>query len=90
MGCEDEQVWIAPGWEEIEVSWNGGDLATRVREAFQSYTGLEGLRDAYYLGVESRNCEGTIPCEFSRDDPKYKAFNAGYRLGIDIWGSDEP
>lgn len=65
-------------------------LLLRVESAFKAYTGLGGLREAYFLGVESRNCEGMIPNEYPTDDPKYKAWQAGFRLGVAIWGSAEP
>lgn len=65
-------------------------LLLRVESAFAKYTGLDGLREAYFLGVESRNCEGAIPNEYPRDDPKHQAWRAGYRLGLELWGSDEP
>lgn len=79
-------------WQEAELltlNWSER-LRLQVEAAFSAYTGLEGLRDAYYTGVESRNCEGCIPNDYPRDDPKYRAFQAGYRLGVEIWGSDEP
>lgn len=70
-------------------SWSD-NLLLLVESRFTAYTGLEGLRDAYYLGVESRNCESAIPNEYPSDDPKHKAFRAGYGLGVEIWGFYEP
>lgn len=58
----------------------------RVDAAFSGYSQLKGLRGAFYLGVESRNCEGIIPNEYPLDDPKHKAFNAGFRFGCQLWG----
>lgn len=64
-------------------------IRLRVENAFAQYTRLEGLREAYYLGVESCNCCGMLPNEYPPDDPKHKAWQAGFELGIEMWGSQE-
>jgi hypothetical protein len=60
-------------------------IKTRLDAAFDGYTGLEGLRGAFYLGAESCDCEGMIPNEYPSDDPKHKAFRAGYQAAMKIW-----
>lgn len=65
-------------------------LLLQAESAFNSYTRLDGLRGAFYEGLESRDCEGCIPNEYPTDDPKHKAWQAGFRLGVEIWGSNEP
>jgi hypothetical protein len=60
-------------------------LKQKVDATFSDYTGLDGLRPAFYLGVESCNCEGAINNPFPKDDPKNRAFSAGYRFAAKLW-----
>lgn len=83
--------WQRENPQDEQGGWTWGErLRLRVASAYNNYTRLEGLREAYYTGVESRNCEGMIPNDYPKDDPKHQAWRAGYRLGLEIWGSDEP
>lgn len=86
----DDEQWereVLPKILAGDCGW-GEELKASVDAAFAAHTGLEGLRGPFYLGVESRNCESTIPNIYPSDDPKHKAFNAGYQFGVVRWGSD--
>jgi hypothetical protein len=79
-------------WEREELPriltgevWSAA-LKADVDAAFDKYSGLEGLRGPFYVGVESCNCEGTIPNIYPADDPKRQAFSAGYKFGSKRWG----
>lgn len=61
-------------------------LAAEVRQAAIQHSSLEGLHGPFFLGVESANCSGSITCPYPKDDPKYKAFAAGYAWGYKRWG----
>lgn len=60
----------------------------RVESAFCAYTRLEGLQEAFYEGVESRNCEGTIPNEYPKDDPKHRTLERGVRSRLRNLGTE--
>lgn len=82
---DDLQDWydnVLPKILGGDCGW-GEETKARIDADFASYTGLEGLRGAFYLGAESCNCEGMN--EYPRDDPQHRAFNAGYEAGAKIW-----
>ncbi len=86
---EDLQNWredVLPGILSGNCGW-GKVSKAHIDAEFAAYTGLEGLRGAFYLGGESCNCEGMIPNEYPLDDPQHKAFEAGFRAGAKIWRS---
>lgn len=95
MSYDDEDAELKRIWEKETLPeilsgqcWDP-EFRTMVDAAFDAYSSLEGLRSSFRLGVESRNCESMIPNEYPHDDPKHRAFEAGYRFGTELWGSDE-
>jgi hypothetical protein len=82
-------------WEQTELPkilsgecWSS-ETKMKIDAAFSAYCGLEGLRGAFYVGVESCNCEGMIPNPYPSDDPKHRAFVAGYQFARKLWSDDE-
>lgn len=66
------ECWPKPTKQQIDVAFSATYLA-------------EEQRGAFYLGVESCNCEGLIPNIYSASPEKTLAFNAGYKTGCDLW-----
>lgn len=91
--ASDEDAAMLAEWRRVELpkilegncGWRP-ETKAKIDTAFSAYTGLEGLRGAFYLGVESCNCEGMIPNEYALDDPKRRAFSAGFNFGATLWG----
>lgn len=85
---EDMRRWRTEELPKILTGecWSDRSTKLKVDAAFHSYTGLDGLRGAFYLGVESYNCNGMIANEYPLDDPQRKAFVAGFKFGRTMWG----